>query len=82
MTHHKQEDRPRPQRAEATKRKGTTKIEKAEGKLDQAVEQTFPASDPPAPGHATAHERPSRPADRKAPVISKEDVDRARAKGK
>jgi hypothetical protein len=49
-----------------------------EGKLDKAVEHTFPASDPTAPGRATANEKPSRPADRQAPVISKEDIERAR----
>ena len=48
-------------------------------KVDSAIEMTFPASDPTAPGHATGTEPPSRPANRQAPIISKEDIERAAA---
>jgi hypothetical protein len=51
--------------------------ESCEEKIDEAVEMTFPASDPIAPGHATGTEPAVRPADRRAPVVSKEDVERA-----
>jgi hypothetical protein len=50
-----------------------------ERKVDDAVEMTFPASDPTAPGRATGTEPAARPASRKAPVISKEDIERAAA---
>ena len=40
---------------------------KQEAGLDEALEQTFPASDPFSVGQFTATEPPSRPADRKAP---------------
>ncbi|KAB2919768.1 MAG: hypothetical protein F9K29_04040 [Hyphomicrobiaceae bacterium] len=42
--------------------------------LDEALEQTFPASDPVAVGGATATEDPLRPVDRKAPEIDKDEV--------
>ena len=48
-------------------------------KLDRAVEMTFPASDPATAGKATGTEAASRPTDRHAPLITKEDVDRASA---
>jgi hypothetical protein len=50
-----------------------------ERKVDNAVEMTFPASDPTAPGHATGTEPASRPVNRQAPIISKEDIERAAA---
>jgi hypothetical protein len=51
-----------------------------EGRLDDAVEMTFPASDPVASGHATGTEPPRRSSDRRAPIVSKEDIERAAAK--
>ena len=48
-------------------------------KLDNAVELTFPASDPATAGKATGTEPASRPTDRHAPLITKEDIDRASA---
>jgi hypothetical protein len=48
-----------------------------ERKVDRAVESTFPASDPTASGRATSTEPATRPVDRKALVISKEDIERA-----
>ena len=54
--------------------KGKTKQKKA----DKALDMTFPASDPVATGKPTGTEPPKRPVDRKAPVISKEDIERAR----
>jgi hypothetical protein len=50
----------------------------AEEKLDRAVEMTFPASDPPLPGNPTGNEGASQPQGRRAPVISRDDVERAR----
>ena len=47
-------------------------------KVDKAGHQSFPASDAPAHGKATSTEAPARPADRKAPVISREEIERAR----
>ena len=52
-----------------------------ERKLDEAVELTFPASDPIAPGAATATEPPARPLDRQAPLIRKEDIEQAQRGG-
>jgi hypothetical protein len=48
-----------------------------ERNVDDAVEMTFPASDPTAPGRSTGTEPASRPIDRQAPIISKEDIERA-----
>ena len=48
-----------------------------EKKVDKAVDMTFPASDPPASGKSTSTEAPQRPVDRKPPVISKEQIERA-----
>ncbi len=42
--------------------------------LDEALVQTFPASDPVAVGGATSTEDPLRPVDRKAPEIDKDEV--------
>jgi hypothetical protein len=44
-----------------------------ERQLDDALEQTFPASDPVTIGEPTAHV-PDRPADRQAPLIDTELV--------
>jgi hypothetical protein len=45
--------------------------------VDKAVDMTFPASDPTAHGTLTGTEEPCRPADRKAPVITKEQIEAA-----
>jgi hypothetical protein len=50
---------------------------KTDKKIDKAGGMTFPASDPAATGKATGTEPPTRPTDRKAPVITRDDVDRA-----
>jgi hypothetical protein len=42
---------------------------KLDAVLDEALKQTFPASDPFSVGRFTATEPPSRPVDRKAPKI-------------
>jgi hypothetical protein len=49
-----------------------------DNKVDKAVDMTFPASDPTTHGKATGTEPPARPADREAPVITKDQIDRAR----
>ena len=46
-------------------------------KVDKAVDMTFPASDPTAHSAPTSTEVPSRPADRKAPRITKEQIEQA-----
>jgi hypothetical protein len=54
--------------------------ERRESTVDDAVEMTFPASDPAVPGHATGTEPAARPPDRRAPVITKEEIERAAGK--
>jgi hypothetical protein len=46
-------------------------------KVDKAVDMTFPASDTPAHGKATGTEPPRRPTDRKAPVVTREQIEQA-----
>jgi hypothetical protein len=53
---------------------------KLDAQLDDALTDTFPASDPVAVGGSTSTEPPARPVDRKAPVINLEDVAAARRK--
>jgi hypothetical protein len=48
-----------------------------EKKVDEAIKETFPASDPPTFGTSTGTEPAARPTDRKAAVIRKEDIDAA-----
>lgn len=59
----------------------TENVGKREKQIDDAIDKTFPASDPPANGRATSTEAPSRPVDRKAPIITKEEIEDAQ-KGK
>lgn len=47
---------------------------KLEKDLDEALAQTFPASDPFTVAQDTATEPPGRPVDRRAPVIDKEQL--------
>jgi hypothetical protein len=49
-----------------------------EAKIDEAIRETFPASDPIAAGDATGTEPPKRSADHKAPIISDDDIEQAR----
>ena len=46
-------------------------------KHDKAVDMTFPASDPTAHGQPTSTEKPCRPIDRKAPIITREQIEQA-----
>jgi hypothetical protein len=46
-------------------------------KIDQAGDMSFPASDATAHGNPTSTERPGRPIDRKAPRVTKEQIDQA-----
>jgi hypothetical protein len=48
-----------------------------ERKIDKAVDMTFPASDATAHGNATGTEPPRRPVDRKAPRVTKEQIEQA-----
>jgi hypothetical protein len=68
---------PRREAAEGSHEQARKGAKSRERKLDDAVEMTFPASDPAAPGRATGTEPARRPVDRKAPLITKEDVERA-----
>jgi hypothetical protein len=49
-----------------------------EEKIDEAIQETFPASDPPAAGKPTSTEPPKSPKDREAPIISKEEIEQAK----
>ncbi len=49
-----------------------------EKKVDEAIKETFPASDPPTFGRSTGTEPATTPTTRKAAVISKEDIEAAR----
>ena len=57
-----------------------TRTKKRETRMgvDEAIDMSFPASDPTATGKATLTEPPRRPKDRQAPVISKEEVEQVR----
>jgi hypothetical protein len=46
-------------------------------KHDRAVDMTFPASDPVAHEKPTGTEKPRRPADRRAPLITREQIEQA-----
>lgn len=48
---------------------------KQEAGLDEALAQTFPASDPFSVGQFTGTEAPSRPADRKAPLVDAQEAE-------
>jgi hypothetical protein len=50
---------------------------KKEQKLDKALDQSFPASDAKAHGKPTSTEPPRRPVDRRAPRITKEQIEQA-----
>jgi hypothetical protein len=52
-----------------------------EEKIDATVDMTFPASDAPTAGRATSTEPPARPIDRKAPLITKEQIEAAATGG-
>jgi hypothetical protein len=54
---------------------------KLDAQLDDALGETFPASDPVAVGHSTSTEAPARPTDRKGPVIDLDEVAAARKGG-
>ena len=56
----------------------TGKKKHKDNKVDQAGDMSFPASDAPGHSSATGTEPPARPADRKAPIISKDDIERAK----
>ncbi len=56
------------------------KLEEDE-RVDEAIQETFPASDPTAAGEPTSTEPLGRPTDRKPPTISREEIEQAR-KGK
>jgi len=46
-------------------------------KHDSAVDMTFPASDPVAHGKPTGTEKPRRPANRRAPLTTREQIEQA-----
>ena len=55
---------------------------KLDAQLDEALGDTFPASDPIAVGHSTSTEPPARPTDRKAPEIDLDEIAAARKGGR
>ncbi len=50
--------------------------EKVNGLLDDALDKTFPASDPFSVGEATGTEPPTRPVNRRPPAIDERRVKR------
>jgi hypothetical protein len=54
---------------------------KTEKKVDKAVDMSFPASDATAHGKPTSTEAPTRPIDRKAPRITREQIEQAQRGG-
>lgn len=55
----------------------TKSQDKKDRKVDAAGDMSFPASDAPAHGKPTGTEPAAKPTDRKAPKISREDIERA-----
>jgi hypothetical protein len=51
---------------------------KKKDKVDRSGDMSFPASDAPAHGEATGTDAPKRPVDRKAPIITREEIEQAR----
>ncbi|MGE3066010.1 MAG: hypothetical protein AB7K67_10515 [Hyphomicrobiaceae bacterium] len=45
--------------------------------IDDAIELSFPASDPPAYGSPTGTEPPTQPTDRRSPLPSRSEIDAA-----
>ena len=62
---------------ERTKQEQEQTKKQKERKVDRAVDMTFPASDPTAHGEPTSTEPPKRPKDRKAPVITRDQIEQA-----
>ncbi len=56
------------------------KLEEDE-RVDEAIQETFPASDPTAAGKPTSTEPAGRPTDRQPPTIRREEIEQAQ-KGK
>ena len=63
------------------KRNDRKKKQHQDERIDEAIRETFPASDPTAAGEPTSTEPLGRPADRKPAPIRREEVEAAR-KGK
>ena len=55
----------------------TEKKKLKDKKVDKAGDMSFPASDAPGHSSATGTEPPARPVDRKAPIITNEDIEKA-----
>ena len=53
------------------------KKKRTDKKVDHAGNMSFPASDATTHGKPTSTERPGRPVDRKAPHVTKEQIDQA-----
>jgi hypothetical protein len=61
-----------------TREQGSDRRRKQEARLDAALAETFPASDPIAAGEPTATEPLFSPVDRKPPLIDQEGIAAAR----
>ena len=57
---------------------GESRKRRQDEKIDEAMRETFPASDPAATGKATGTEPTNRPKDRLPPIISEDEIERAR----
>ena len=64
----------KPKKADRQAAKPKGEDEKVNGLLDQALEQTFPASDPFSVGDETGTEPPTRPVSRRPPAIDERRV--------
>ena len=57
---------------------GKNRKQRQDEKVDEAIRETFPASDSAAVGEATGTEPIERPKDRLPPIISGDEIERAR----
>jgi hypothetical protein len=64
----------KPKKADRQAAGAKAEEEKVNGMLDDALDKTFPASDPFSVGEATGTEPPTRPVNRRPPAIDERRV--------
>lgn len=57
---------------------GEDRKRRQDEKVDEAIRETFPASDPAAVGEATGTEPTNKPKNRLPPIVSEDEIERAR----
>jgi hypothetical protein len=57
---------------------GEDRKRRQDEKVDEAIRETFPASDPAAVGGATGTEPIKGPKNRQPPILSQDEIERAR----